>query len=36
MEEREIFERLWPKPVAGLLMIPYKKSYKAYDFGKSR
>ena len=35
-EEREIFERLWPKPVADMLMIPYKKSYKAYDFDGSK
>ena len=35
-EEREIFERLWPKSIAGLLMIAYKKSYKAYDFGGSK
>ncbi len=31
VEEREIFERLWPKAVVGLIMIPYKKSYKAYE-----
>ena len=35
-EEREIFERLWPKPVTDMLMIPYKKSYKAYDFDGSK
>ena len=29
-EEREIFERLWPAAIAGLIMIPYKKSYGAY------
>ncbi len=30
-EEQEMFERIWPRPVARLLMHFYKKAYAAYD-----
>ncbi len=30
-EERQMFERLWPKPVAALLMRVYQKAYASYE-----